>query len=47
MALRFLPPYCSQEFFYQLALRGFGEFNPIELEPPVDVKSALLIALEQ
>ena len=39
-------PTRSQELFYQLVLRGFGDFNTIDLEPPVDIKAAVLIALE-
>jgi DNA mismatch repair protein MLH1 len=37
--------YCSEEFFYQLGLRQFGNFHRIQLEPPPPLRELIKLAV--
>jgi hypothetical protein len=38
--------FSSEELFYQLGVRQFGDFSRIKLEPPPSLRSLLEIAVE-
>ena len=37
---------CSEEFFYQLGLRQFGDFHHIKLDPPPALADLVTLAVE-